>query len=254
MPAYDKAILKLCARAVRDYSLLAPGDRVLVAVSGGKDSTTLAWALSALKPALGFDYELRAVHVSTDFCACCKKAELGRRLQAWGIALDDVFVPVVGRLKPGRSMNCYWCSTQRRTELIRYAMREGFGKIALGHHMDDILETFFMNMCSRGELSTMPARLSYSKYPLSVIRPLALVEERQVIGFAESAGFRSSACTCPYGASSKRRETRSRLRELSGGSSAVKRRIFASFSNVKPDYLAGIVEPGSSAGAGGLAP
>jgi tRNA 2-thiocytidine biosynthesis protein TtcA len=243
VPAFDKAILKLAEKAVRRYSLISPGDRVLVAVSGGKDSSTLAWALSALKPALGFEYELRAVHISTDFCACCKKSKLQALLGSWGIPFDDVFVPVIGRLKPGRSMNCYWCSTQRRTELIRYALDKGFSRIALGHHMDDILETLFMNMCQKGELSSMPVSLGYTKYPLTIIRPLALVEERQIIGYAESAGFRSSACTCPYGQKSKRRVMRERIREFTGGSSAVKRRIFDSLSNAKLDYLSGIVMP-----------
>ena len=86
-------------------------------------------------------------------------------------------MPVIGRLKPGRSMNCYWCSMQRRTELIRYAMAEGFNKIALGHHLDDIVETLMMNMLYKGQISGMLPILRYEKYPVSIIRPLALCEE-----------------------------------------------------------------------------
>jgi tRNA 2-thiocytidine biosynthesis protein TtcA len=242
MAAFDKAILSRVWEAIRAYDLIRPGDKILVAVSGGKDSTALAWALSQIRGRQGLDFGLEAVHISSDFCSCCKKAKLSALLGSWGLAFNDVFVPIIGRLKPGRSMNCYWCSTQRRTELLRYAQSGGFNKIALGHHMDDILETFLMNMMLKGELSTMPARLDYARYPVSLIRPLALVEERQIIGFAQSAGFAKAACTCPYGTESKRREMRAKLKELCGGSSSVKRRIFDSFSSVKADYLRGIVE------------
>ncbi|GHT88758.1 hypothetical protein FACS1894137_17260 [Spirochaetia bacterium] len=164
-------VQKLSAKAILERNLIAEGDRVLIAVSGGKDSTVLAWALSALKPALKKDYDLAAIHISSDFCACCKKSTLAQRLSEWGIPFADLFVPIIGRLKEGEKMNCYWCSTQRRTELLKYAVENGFNKLALGHHLDDIIETFFMNMTAKGELSTMPMLLAYLKYPVSLIRP-----------------------------------------------------------------------------------
>jgi tRNA 2-thiocytidine biosynthesis protein TtcA len=241
MPDFDKAILSRVREAVEKYGLISPGDRILLAASGGKDSSTLAWALSALKAHYAMDFTLEAVHISSDFCSCCKKAKLEALLASWGVPFKDVYAPIIGRLKPGRKMNCYWCSTQRRTELLRHAEAGGFGKIALGHHMDDIIETFFMNMTLKGELSTMPARLDYARYPVSLIRPLALVEERQIIGFAKSAGFAKAACTCPYGAESKRKEIRSRIETFTGGSGTMKRRIFDSFGNAKMDYLSGLV-------------
>jgi len=228
MPTADRTVLKLVVKAIHEFRLLEAGDRVLLAVSGGKDSTALSWALAAARRALGFSYELAALHISTDFCACCKKSRLAGLLEGWGVPFDDLYVPVVGRLKPGRKMNCYWCSTQRRTELLKYAVEKGFNKLALGHHLDDIVETLFMNMTAKGELSSMPVRLAYEKYPVTLIRPLALVEERQIVDFAREAGFASTACTCPFGAKSKRRDVRSRLEAMTGGSSAVKRRIFRS--------------------------
>ncbi|MDR3312270.1 MAG: tRNA 2-thiocytidine biosynthesis protein TtcA, partial [Spirochaetaceae bacterium] len=161
----SRMVLKLVQKAVLEKDLIRQGDRILLAVSGGKDSTVLAWALASLRPALKMDYYLEGVHISSDFCACCKKSTLAARLTDWGIAFHDIFVPVIGRLKEGRRMNCYWCSTQRRTELLRYAVDKGFNRIALGHHLDDIIETLFMNLLSRGELSTMPFCLDYRKYP-----------------------------------------------------------------------------------------
>ncbi|MCL1815804.1 MAG: tRNA 2-thiocytidine biosynthesis TtcA family protein [Treponema sp.] len=221
----DEVVRKLCTRAVFEEELISAGDRILIAASGGKDSTVMAWALSSLKRSLKFNYELAALHISTDFCACCKKSTLAEKLEGWGIPFSDLFVPVIGRLKPGRKMNCYWCSTQRRTELIKYAVENRFNKIALGHHMDDIIETFFMNLCAKGELSSMPVKMAYRKYPVTLIRPLALLEEWQIIAGAEEQGILKETCTCPYGVNSKRRDMRERIAGFTGNSGAVKRRI-----------------------------
>ncbi|MDR2470539.1 MAG: tRNA 2-thiocytidine biosynthesis TtcA family protein [Treponema sp.] len=198
---------------------------------GGKDSTVMAWALASLRRSLKVRYSLAALHISTDFCACCKKSALASRLLEWEIPFTDLFVPVMGRLKEGKKMNCYWCSTQRRTELLGYAAEHSFNKIALGHHLDDIIETFFMNITARGELSAMPVKLRYRKYPVSLVRPLAYLEERQIIACAEDRQILQGACTCPYGLNSKRRDIRLRLANFTGGSGAVKRRILAALDS-----------------------
>jgi tRNA 2-thiocytidine biosynthesis protein TtcA len=235
----ERVVEKLCLKAVLERKLLVPGDRVLMAVSGGKDSTVLAWALSKLAPALKFSCHLEALHISSDFCACCKKAALSARLAGWGIPFTDLFVPVMGRLKEGEKMNCYWCSTQRRTELLRHAVEGGFNKIALGHHLDDIIETFFMNLCGKGELSAMPISLSYRNYPVTLIRPLGYLEERQIIACAENLGILAAACACPFGTNSKRRDIRRGISALTGGSGVVKRRILRALSSGKEDLLKG---------------
>ncbi|MDR2313718.1 MAG: tRNA 2-thiocytidine biosynthesis TtcA family protein [Spirochaetaceae bacterium] len=230
----SEIVRKLAAKAVVDRGLIKPGDRVLIAASGGKDSTVMAWALSALRRALGRGgpaYELEALHISSDFCACCKKSALAQRLARWNIPFTDLFVPVLGRLKAGKKMNCYWCSTQRRTELLKYAIEGGYNKIALGHHLDDILETFFMNLCAKGELSAMPVKLRYRKYPVTLIRPLAYLEERQIIACANEQDILTGTCTCPYGVNSTRRDMREKLAALTGNSGPVKRRILRALQN-----------------------
>ena len=231
------AVQKLTIKAVMERKLISAGDRILIAASGGKDSTVMAWALSAVRPALKMDYELAALHISADFCSCCKIPALAGRLEEWGIPFTDLPVPVIGRLKEGRKMNCYWCSTQRRTELIRYAMEKGFNKIALGHHLDDIIETFFMNMTGKGILSAMPMLLSYRKYPLSLIRPLGYLEEQQIIACAAEMDILKASCTCPYGINSGRRDIRDRIAAFTGNSSSVKRRILAALSCGAEDLL-----------------
>ena len=233
-------VKKLTVKAVLEKKLICEGDRILIAVSGGKDSTILAWALEAIRPALKINYKLAALHISTDFCTCCKKNALSLQLEEWGIPFTDLFVPVIGRLKKGKKMNCYWCSTQRRTELIKYAMENGFNKIALGHHLDDIIETFFMNLCTKGEINTMPTLLQYQKFPVSIIRPLAYLEEKQIIACTKAMPACSQEfkwtpgiCTCPYGTNSERIDMRQRIAEFTGGSGAVKRRILMALSKLK---------------------
>jgi tRNA 2-thiocytidine biosynthesis protein TtcA len=232
-----EAVRKLCTKAILGRKLIAEGDRILIAASGGKDSTVMAWVLASLKPALKFDYELGALHISSDFCSCCKKSILSAKLESWGISFTDLFVPVMGRLKEGQKMNCYWCSTQRRTELLKYALEGGFNKIALGHHMDDIIETFFMNICAKGTMSAMPVKLRYRKYPVTLIRPLAYLEERQIIACAAEQNILKAACTCPYGVNSRRRDIRKKLADFTGNSGSVKRRILASLSSGEKDLL-----------------
>ena len=233
----SEVVRKLVIKTVMERSLIAENDRILIAVSGGKDSSVLAWALSMVRPALKINYELAALHISTDFCSCCKKSVLCQRLEEWGIPFTDLFVPVIGRLKEGEKMNCYWCSTQRRTELLKYAVENNFNKIALGHHLDDIIETFFMNL-TKGTLLAMPVLLKYRKYPVSLIRPLALIEEKQVISCAEEQNILKNACPCPYGQNSKRKDIRDRIADFAGkDSSDIKRRILKALGSGKVDYL-----------------
>jgi len=234
----SEIVKKMVVKTVCERSLINEGDRILIAVSGGKDSSVLSWALSAIKPALKINYELAGLHISTDFCACCKKSVLCKRLEEWGIPFTDLFVPVIGRLKESEKMNCYWCSTQRRTELLKFAVENGFNKIALGHHLDDIIETFFMNLCSKGELLAMPIILKYRKYPVSLIRPLALLEEKQIISCAGEQNILKNACTCPYGLNSKRRDMRDKISNFVGKEAGdVKRRILKALGEGKIDYL-----------------
>ena len=241
--AADTIVQKLCIKTIFEQKLINKDDRILIAASGGKDSTVLAWVLAAIRPALKINYELAALHISSDFCACCKKSELARRLAEWDIPFTDMFVPIIGRLKEGRKMNCYWCSTQRRTELLKYAMENRFNKIALGHHLDDIVETLFMNLCGKGKPETMPIMLKYRKYPVTLIRPLAYLEEKQIINCAEKLNILAAACTCPFGINSQRRDFRRSIaaftREAGLNPGDVKRRILTALSSPEKDSRRG---------------
>jgi len=233
---------KLSEIALRRYSMIQPGDRILIAVSGGKDSCCLAWDLAKKRQWWEAPFEIAACHIVTDledasFSQTQDDAWLALHMTEWGIPYTRLEIPVVGRLKPGRSMNCYWCTTQRRSELMKYAMAHGFNKLALGHHLDDILETLLMNMLKKGEFATMPPVMPYRKYPITVIRPLALCEERQILACADELGLSAYTCTCSFNLQGERKKARELLEHLTEGSSHKKRNIFESMSRIRKDYL-----------------
>ena len=226
----------LIDKAVFDYAMIEDGDRILVGASGGKDSTALTeyFALRSLRPDCTFSY--KAVAIQSDFAPAFPEG-IARLFSEWSVSFEIIGVDVLARLKNGHKMNCWWCSTQRRTELLQYAIEHKFNKIALGHHLDDILETLLMNMLERGELSTMPPKLSYEKYPVTILRPLCYASEKTLIDYAREKGFASSACTCAYQDNSGRKKARRLLEELTGGSDAKKMRLFLSLKNIRSEYL-----------------
>lgn len=120
---------------------------------------------------------------------------------------------------------------------MKFATENGFNKIALGHHMDDILETFFMNMSYKGELSTMLPVLKYDDYPQTVIRPLALVKENDIIEFADKKQIRNLTCTCPYGRKSKRKDMRAVINFMAEDDESIRDNIYKALSNPVPRYM-----------------
>ena len=234
----ETTLAKFIEIALRRYAMIEPGNRILVGVSGGKDSSCLARDLAIKRKWWEVPFELEACFIASDLGGGADDAWIKARMEEWGVPYTRIDVPVVGRLKPGERMNCYWCATQRRTELSRYARANGFNKLALGHHMDDILETLFMNMLRKGEFATMPPVMKYDNYPLTVIRPLALCEERQVVACAAELGLASHTCTCEFNLQGARKTTRKLIENLTGGSGAAKRNLFKSMSVIKTDYLA----------------
>ena len=233
----DPLITKKIAAAIHRYAMIAPGDKVLVAVSGGKDSMTMLAHLHAMAAHFPIPFSIKALHIKTDFCNCFKKNRMEDTLDSWGVDYEILQVNVIKRLKEGQTMNCWWCSTQRRTELLNYAQKNNFQRIALGHHMDDIIETFFMNMLYKSELSTMLPAMQYEKYPQSLIRPLSLLPQTEIVRFAEAHALSRLVCGCPYTSKSKRKDVRKLIASFADGDDRIRENIFASMANVYPAYL-----------------
>lgn len=229
-------LFRIIDKAVFDYRMLEAGDRILVGASGGKDSTALIQYFANRQKRRDADFSFTAFHVQSEITPPLS-GELLQLFESWGVTPLTLDVRVLGRLKAGRKMNCWWCSTQRRTELLNYALANGYNKLALGHHLDDVLETLLMNMLNRGELSTMAPAMRYRDYPLTVIRPLYYADVDSIIWHGKDNGFISSTCTCTFQDNSGRKEARRHLEELTGGDPAKKQRLLASLDNICPEYL-----------------
>lgn len=229
-------IFSLIDKAIFDYELIKDGDKILIAASGGKDSTVLVEYFSNRIKRASCNFSIEIIHIETEITKPINP-KLAELFSTWNVEAKNVKVDVLGRLKDGHKMSCYWCSTQRRTELLNYAVQKGFNKIALGHHQDDILETLLMNMLEKAELTTMPPLLNYEKYPVSIIRPLCYVQEAQIVEHAEKAGYISETCTCSFMENSFRKQTRTRLEALTDGDPVKKQHLFNSLKNIDPIYL-----------------
>ena len=120
---------------------------------------------------------------------------------------------------------------------MNYALQNGYNKIALGHHLDDILETFIMNMTEKGNLSTMIPKMQYEKWPVSIIRPLCYVSENRIISHVQKKGYSSFTCTCNFQNNSTRKTARKKLEILTEGSENKKQLIFKALKNVQKEYL-----------------
>ncbi|MCQ2575962.1 MAG: tRNA 2-thiocytidine biosynthesis TtcA family protein [Treponema sp.] len=229
-------ISSLIDKACFDYNLIEKGDRILIGASGGKDSTALIEYFSnrSKRPDCGFEY--KALNIQSDFAPPFPQGIL-KLFEEWKVPFESLKVNVLERVKEGQKMSCYWCSTQRRTELINYALQHGYNKIALGHHMDDILETLLMNMINKGELSTMTPKLKYENYEITIIRPLCYILEDHLIEHAVEGGYSGFTCTCDYQENSDRKKARQKLEQLTDGDSSKKEKLFYSLKNIQNEYL-----------------
>ena len=232
----NPAIFSLIDRAISDYSMIQRGDRILLAASGGKDSTVMAEYFYNRKKRKSCDFEVKAFHVATNISPNFPHI-LKEKFEEWDIELITKDVDVLGRLKEGKKMNCWFCSNQRRLELSLIAQKLGYNKIALGHHLDDILETLLMNMLNKKSLFTMPPVLAFQKFPITIIRPLCLCDTASIIRHSNAQGYLCSTCTCDYQENSGRKEARRRLFNLTEGSYVLKRNMFESLKNIHEEYL-----------------
>ncbi len=211
-----KRLRRQVGEAIRDYALIAPGDRVMVCLSGGKDSYGLLDVLLSLRHHAPIPFDLVAVNLDQKqpgFPAEVLPRYLESRGVPYRIVEQDTYA-VVKRVIPEGGTMCSLCSRLRRGVLYRIAREIGATKIALGHHRDDLLATFFLNLFFGAKLKTMPPKLVSDDGRHVVIRPLAYVRERDLARYADLMAFPIIPCNlCGSQEHLQRRQVTAMLRE-----------------------------------------
>lgn len=226
------------------YHMLSDGDRILVAVSGGIDSMVLAWVLDFWRSKAPISYEMTAVHIDMD------PGEEGPgpaalavrdNLLNYNISLEILptrWRPDISAAEDGsRKDVCYTCSRNRRKQLFDYAGGRSFNRIALGHHQDDIIETFFLNICYAGNISTMVPKQDLFGGRLALIRPLSYLDKTDIRTVAERLGVTPVRTSCLLSEQTRRLDVRRILENLYREIPESKKCIFAALANVRSEYL-----------------
>jgi len=241
--SYRKSIWTKFTRAINDYELIKEGDKIAVAISGGKDSLLMAKLFQELQRHGKFKFELEFISMDPGFhetnrellLSNCEYLNIPVKLFESGI------FEVVDRI--AKDYPCYMCARMRRGFLYSKAKELGCNKLSLGHHNNDVIETTLLNILYAGNFKTMRPKLKSTNFEgLELIRPLYYIYEDDIKRFINNAGIAPMNCGCIVAAqktSSKRREVKELIKELKKNFSDVEKSIFQSAHNVNMDSIVG---------------
>ena len=222
----EKRLNERFIKAMATYHLIEDDDHILVGLSGGKDSLLLLELLAKRAKILHPRFEVEALHVrmenihyETDtsylqqFCDNLD-VKLHVKTTHFEVLDESSMFNIQSSIKRKQKQPCFLCSWNRRKEMFNLAQELGCNKIALGHHQDDILHTALMNLCFQSRFASMPARLKMRKMPLTIIRPLCMIQEKDIKAYAKLQGYQKQQKLCPYETDSHRSDIKRLYEEM----------------------------------------
>lgn len=232
-----RRIMTKFGKGVTTYGLIEEGDRILIGLSGGKDSLALLELLARRSRIFRPRFSVVAVHVRMSNIAYESDTEYLRRYaESWGVPFIS-YKTSFDASTDHRKSPCFLCSWNRRKALFTVAKEQGCNKIALGHHMDDILQTLLMNMTFQGSVSTMPPKLVMRKFDMTIIRPMCLIAEADLQAMAQIRRFRRQVKNCPYEKDSHRSDMKEVLALLERMNPEARFSLWSSMSHVQTELL-----------------
>lgn len=229
--ALHHKLLRLLNQALKRFSLINDGDKILVGLSGGKDSLTLLDLLAERQKIYKPLFHLEAVHVRSAFidyqtdCSYLSNFCLSR-----GVPLHIVDIAFEEEDTQRNRVPCFLCAWKRRKTMFEIAQKQGCNKIALGHHKDDIVQTALMNISFNGRFDTMAVRQRMHKFPIEIIRPLCNIREDDILRWKELNDFNSLLKVCPYERCSKRTSFKKLFEKLQEDAPDVSSSIFSALA------------------------
>jgi len=240
MDPLERRLGRALARAITDFDLIAEGDRIMVAVSGGKDSYTMLYLLRELQRRAPVRFELKVVNVDQGhpgYPGHVLRDYMAREAHDFTMIEEDTYSIVTEKIPAGKTY-CSLCSRLRRGILYRVAKELGCNKIALGHHRDDVLQTLFLNLFFAGQLASMPPRLVADGGAHVVIRPLVYCAEEDIRAFSDAQAFPILPCDlCGSQEQLQRKQVGRMIDQLEADRPGTKAVMLAALQNVRPSHL-----------------
>lgn len=224
-------------KSINDYRLIDDNDHILIGLSGGKDSLALVELLGERMKIFVPRFNVTAVHISVENIPYESNLNY---LKSYSEQFGIPFVHHTTRFDDTtdtRKSTCFLCSWHRRKALFDVARELGCNKIALGHHLDDITETLLLNLFYQGSFGTMPPKLKMNKFDMTIIRPLALISEKEMKEMERIRSYVKQVKNCPHEKDSSRRDAKNLITELEKWNPEIRQSIWAAMENIKQDYL-----------------